>query len=63
LAIFNMAVLLGGVVGATGFGWLAEVLGYRPSFGLASALLGLGTMIFWWSSRAAAPRPGRPSAG
>jgi MFS family permease len=41
LAIFNMAVLLGGVVGATGFGWLAEALGYRPSFGLASALLGL----------------------
>jgi MFS family permease len=61
LAIFNMAVLLGGVVGATGFGWVAEVLGYRPSFGLASALLGLGTIIFWWISRAARPLPGRPS--
>ena len=63
LAIFNMAVLLGGVVGATGFGFAAETLGYRPSFGLASALLGLGTTIFWWSSRAVGPRPGRPSAG
>ena len=62
LAIFSMAVLLGGVVGATGFGWAAEVLGYRPSFGLASALLGLGTLIFWWNSRAATPFPGRPSA-
>lgn len=57
LAIFNMAVLLGGVVGATGFGWVAEVLGYRPSFGLASALLGLGTLIFWWNSRAGRPSP------
>ena len=62
LAIFSMAVLLGGVVGATGFGWAAEVLGYRPSFGLASAVLGLGTLIFWWNSRAATPFPGRPSA-
>jgi dipeptide/tripeptide permease len=57
-----MAVLLGGVVGATGFGWAAEVLGYRPSFGLASALLGLGTLIFWWNSRAASLLPVRPSA-
>lgn len=63
LAIFHMAVLLGGVVGATGFGWVAETLGYQPSFGLASALLGLGTLIFWWISRAARPLPGRPSAG
>ena len=63
LAVFNMAVLLGGVVGATGFGWLAEVLGYRPSFGVASALLGLGTTVFWWNSRTAGPPPSRPSAG
>ena len=53
--------MLGGVVGATGFGWAAEVLGYRSSFGLASAFLGLGTMIVWWNSRAARPLPGRPS--
>jgi len=59
-----MAVSLAGVVGATGFGWVAEVLGYRPSVGLANAvLLGLGTMVFWRSSRATGPLPGRPSAG
>jgi hypothetical protein len=52
------------VVGATGFGWVAEVLGYRSSVGLANAvLLGLGTMVFWRSSRATGPLPGRPSAG
>ncbi len=61
LAVFSMAVLLGGVVGATGFGWVAETLGYRPSFGLASALLGFGTLIFWWNSRSARSLPGRPS--
>ena len=63
LAIFNMTVLLGGMIGATGFGWMAEVLGYRPSFGLASAILALGTTIFWRSSRTAGPQSGGPSAG
>jgi predicted MFS family arabinose efflux permease len=57
LALFNMAALLGGVVGATGFGWLAEVLDYQPSFALASGLLGLGTLLFWRSSRTAEPPP------
>ena len=62
LAIFNMAVLLGGVVGSTGFGWVAEVLGYRPSFALASAVLALGTLIFWWNSRTSKPLTSRPPA-
>jgi MFS family permease len=61
LAVFNMAVLLGGVIGATGFGWLAEVLGYRPSFALIGAVLGAGTLVFWWSSRATGVSPGRPT--
>lgn len=47
LAAFNAAALVGGTVGAVGFGWLAEHVGYRPSFVLLGMLLGGGTMAFW----------------
>ncbi len=47
LAVYNIAVLVGGVVGAIGFGWLAELLGYRPAFLLAALLLAVGVLLFW----------------
>ena len=47
LALFTSAILAGGIVGAVGFGWLAEVVGYRPAFFCVGLALGLGAAIFW----------------
>lgn len=47
LAAFTMASLIGGAVGAIGFGWLVELVGYRPGFVVASIVLALGAGIFW----------------
>jgi MFS family permease len=47
LAAYNMAALTGGAVGAIGFGWLAQLLGYRPGFVVASLILAIGVVIFW----------------
>lgn len=63
MALFNIAVLLGGVLGASAFGWVAEVLGYRPGFGAASLVLAIGIVAFWRSTRAAEPRTQGREAG
>jgi MFS family permease len=55
MAVFNIAVLLGGVLGATGFGSLAETIGYRPSFTVAGLALSIGSLLFWWSFREGSP--------
>jgi predicted MFS family arabinose efflux permease len=47
LAIYNIANLLGATLGASGFGWLAQNLGYRPGFVLASFVLAPGVLLFW----------------
>ncbi|OGC01066.1 MAG: hypothetical protein A3G35_14645 [candidate division NC10 bacterium RIFCSPLOWO2_12_FULL_66_18] len=47
LAAYNMAALTGGAVGAIGFGWLAEVLGYRQGFVVAGLILVAGALLFW----------------
>lgn len=47
LAAYNMAALTGGAVGAIGFGWLAQLVGYRPGFVAAGLILGVGPVIFW----------------
>jgi MFS family permease len=47
LAIFNIAALGGGTVGAVGFGWFAEFVGYRPGFVIVGLLLALGVGVFW----------------
>ena len=47
LALYNGANLVGATLGATGFGWLAQGLGYRPAFILASGVLALGSWAFW----------------
>jgi MFS family permease len=46
LAIYNIAVLTGGAVGAFGFGWLVEFLGYRPGFILVGLILISGAGVF-----------------
>jgi len=47
LAVFNCAILAGGVVGAMGFGWLAELIGYRRGFLCLGLALGCGAAAFW----------------
>jgi MFS family permease len=47
LAFYNGANLVGAAVGASGFGWLVQALGYRPAFVLASGVLALGSLAFW----------------
>lgn len=47
LAVFNIAVLTGNALGAFGFGWLAELVGYRPGFVLAGLILAAGAAVFW----------------
>jgi len=47
LAIFNTAILTGGTLGAVGFGWFAELAGYRPSFVAFGLVLALGAGVFW----------------
>jgi MFS family permease len=47
LAAYNMASLSGGAVGAAGFGWLAELVGYRAAFLMAGVFLMGGALFFW----------------
>jgi MFS family permease len=47
LALYNGANLVGSMLGASGFGWLVQALGYRPAFVLASSVLALGSWAFW----------------
>ncbi|HSB78246.1 MAG TPA: MFS transporter [Candidatus Methylomirabilis sp.] len=47
LAIYNIAVLMGGAVGAFGFGWLVELLGYRAGFLSVGCILVVGAGVFW----------------
>jgi MFS family permease len=47
LAAYNLAALVGSAIGAFGFGWLAEGVGYRPGFLLAGLLLAGGAVVFW----------------
>ena len=47
VALYNGANLVGGALGAGGFGWLAQAFGYRPAFVLASSVLAVGTWAFW----------------
>lgn len=47
LAFYNGANLVGATLGASGFGWLVQALGYRPAFVLASGVLALGSVAFW----------------
>ncbi len=47
LAIYNIANLAGAALGASGFGWLAQGLGFRPGFVLAGCLLAPGVLLFW----------------
>lgn len=47
LAAYNLAALAGGAVGAIGFGWLAQLAGYRPAFVMAGLILAVGVVIFW----------------
>jgi MFS family permease len=44
LAAYNMAALGGGAIGAIGFGWLAQWLGYRPAFLVTGLVLALGVL-------------------
>jgi len=47
LALYTGANLVGAALGASGFGWLVQALGYRPAFVLASSVLGLGSWAYW----------------
>ena len=47
VALYTGANLVGGTLGAGGFGWLAQAFGYRPAFVLASGALAVGTWAFW----------------
>jgi MFS family permease len=47
LALFNTAVLAGVTTGAVGFGWFAEVVGYRPAFVALGLVLAIGAGVFW----------------
>ncbi len=47
LAFYNAANLVGATLGASGFGWMVQALGYRPAFVLAGGVLALGGWVFW----------------
>jgi MFS family permease len=47
LAVFNTAVLGGVTTGAVGFGWFAELAGYRTAFVVLGFVLALGAGVFW----------------
>ena len=47
VALYNGSNLVGAALGASGFGWLVQALGYRPAFALASGVLALGSWAFW----------------
>jgi MFS family permease len=47
VALYNAANLVGSTLGASGFGWLAQAVGYRPAFLLAGSVLAAGSYLFW----------------
>lgn len=47
LAAYNMASLSGGALGALGFGWMAQFVGYRAGFLIAGLILMSGAFLFW----------------
>jgi MFS family permease len=47
LAMFNTAVLAGVTTGAVGFGWFAELVGYRAGFVALGLALAVGAGVFW----------------
>lgn len=47
LAVFNTAVLTGVTTGAVGFGWFAELVGYRAGFVVLGLFLAIGAGVFW----------------
>jgi len=47
LAAYNMAVFTGGAFGGIGFGWMAQLLGYRQGFVVAGFILVAGALVFW----------------
>jgi len=47
LAMFNTAALAGTTTGAVGFGWLAELVGYRAGFVILGLVLVVGAGVFW----------------
>jgi len=47
LSVYNMASLGGGAVGALGFGWMAQLVGYRAGFLIAGSILMSGAFVFW----------------
>lgn len=47
LAAYNMASLSGGALGALGFGWMAQLVGYRAGFLIAGLILMSGAFVFW----------------
>lgn len=47
LAVYNMAGLGGGALGAFGFGWMAQFVGYRVGFLMAGLILMSGALLFW----------------
>ena len=47
LAMFNTAALAGATTGAVGFGWLAELVGYRAGFAVLGLALAVGSGVFW----------------
>jgi MFS family permease len=44
LAAYNTAAMGGSALGAIGFGWLAQWLGYRPAYLVAGLILSLGVL-------------------
>jgi len=46
LAAYNMASVCGGAFGALGFGWMAQVVGYRVGFLIAGLILMSGALFF-----------------
>jgi len=42
-----MASLSGGALGALGFGWIAQLVGYRTGFLIAGLILTNGALLFW----------------
>jgi MFS family permease len=47
LAAFNAAVLAGVTVGAVGFGWFVQLVGYREGFIVLGVVLAAGAGVFW----------------
>jgi MFS family permease len=47
LALYNCANLAGSMLGASGFGWLAQAVGYPSAFLIAGGVLAAGSWTFW----------------